>query len=190
MTERRAPDSPLPTQAAPIPAVPPANGARAVAVTDRPDGLVGVAIPSRNRTIRRRVLALYRECSWLTGADVAAAMRWATLGEKFRRLSEVLDKLPVVKVSSDDAEPRKALAELRALSGEMTKLESALGITATARAALGVNVNRLQDLASAMSADDGDVEALEGRIIERLSPGGGGLSPPSAPASTEGDDDE
>ena len=181
MTERRAPDSLLPTQAASTPAVPPANGARAVAVTDRPDGLIGVAIPSRNRTVRRRVQALYRECQWLIGADVAAAMRWATLGEKFRRLSEVLDKLPVVKVSSDDAEPRKALAELRALSGEMTKLESALGITATARAALGVDLNRMRTLDA----------AAEVQRLRRLQQGRSGPSSPSlAPATSEGDDGE
>ena len=130
------------------------NGSRAVAHAGRPTGLQGVAIPSRNRTIRRRVIALYRECSWLTGADVSAAVRWAVLGEKFRRLAELLDRSPeggVVKVSGGDLEPRKALAELRAISGEMTKLEASLGITASARAALGVNVTRLRDLASAMA---------------------------------------
>lgn len=142
------------TQAASVPAVTPQNGSRAVAPVDRPPALVGVAIPSRNGTIRRRVIALYRECSWLTGADVSAAVRWAVLGEKFRRLAELLDRSPeggVVKVSGGDLEPRKALAELRALSGEMTKLEAALGITASARAALGVNAGRLKDLAEAMS---------------------------------------
>ena len=132
-------------------AISPANGAGAVAHADRPDGLAGVAIPSRNRSVRRRVLALYQVCEWLTGADVAAVVRWAVLGEKFRRLSEVLDRLPVVKVSTDDAEPRKALGELRALSGEMTKLEAALGITAVSRSQLGVNVTRIQDLASQMA---------------------------------------
>lgn len=130
------------------------NGADAVAVTDRPDGLIGVAIPSRNRTIRRRVTALYRECEWLTGADVAAATRWAVLGDKFRRLAEVLDRLPneaaVVKVSKDaDLEPRRALGELRALSGELTKLENSLGLTAAARAALGVDVGRMRNFDAA-----------------------------------------
>ena len=149
--DNAGPEPKLSALRAPALAMPLANVSGTVAHEGRPGGLIGVAIPSRNRTIRRRVLSLYRECSWLTGADVAAAVRWAVLGEKFRRLAEVLDKLPVVKVSGDDAEPRKALAELRALSGEMTKLESALGITASARAALGVNVTRLQDLASAMA---------------------------------------
>ena len=133
------------------PAVLSQNGSRGVAPPDRPDGLAGVSVPSRNRTIRRRVVALYQVCEWLTGADVAAVVRWAVLGEKFRRLSEVLDRLPVVKVGTDDAEPRKALGELRALSGEMTKLEAALGITAVSRSQLGVNVTRIQDLASAMA---------------------------------------
>ena len=177
MTERRAPYQASMAQTANVPAAPPTNGSRAVSRTDRPVGLIGVAIPSRNRTVRRRVVALYRECVWLTGADVATAMRWAVLGDKFRRLAEVLDKLPVVKVSGDDAEPRKALGELRALSGEMTKLEAALGITAVARAALGVNVTRLQDLASAMSMTTPD--------------GGGGSIQAGAPAvPSEGDSDD
>ena len=150
------PEKPISALSGPVPAMRPQNGSRAVAHAGRPDVLIGVAIPSRNRTVRRRVLALYQVCEWLTGADVSAAVRWAVLGEKFRRLAEVLDRLPnesgVVKVGKDsDLEPRKALGELRALSGEMTKLEAALGITASARAALGVNVTRLQDLASAMA---------------------------------------
>ncbi len=153
MTERRAP-YPAPTaNAANVPAVPPVNGSRSVAHAGRPDGLIGVAIPSRNRSVRRRVLALYQVCEWLTAADVSAATRWAVLGEKFRRLAEVLDGLPaeaaVVKISSADLEPRKALGELRALSGEMTKLEAALGITAASRAALGVDVGRMRNLDAA-----------------------------------------
>lgn len=162
---------------------PPANGASAVAVTDRPDGLIGVAIPSRNRSVRRRVLALYQVCEWLTAADVSAATRWAVLGEKFRRLAEVLDRLPaeaaVVKISSADLEPRKALGELRALSGEMTKLEAALGITATARAGLGVDLNRMRTLDA----------AAEVQRLRRIQQGRGGPSSPSSvPASSEGDD--
>ncbi len=143
------PEKPSSALNANVPAVPSANGAGVVAHAGRPDGLIGVAIPSRNRTIRRRVTALYRDCEWLTGADVAAATRWAVLGEKFRRLAEVLDKLPVVNVSGGDAEPRKALGELRALSGEMTKLENSLGLTASARSNLGVNVGMIRKLDAA-----------------------------------------
>lgn len=151
----------------------PANGSGAVAHDQtaidtrsaaKPAPLDGVSVPTRNRTIRRRVYALYSTCSWLTGADVGAAVRWATLTEKFRRLSEMLDRLPeggTVKVSKGDLEPRKALAELRALSSEITKLETALGITASARAALGVNITRGLDLAQQMARSDG--RYIEGR---------------------------
>lgn len=154
MSESRAPEPVDVAGSAESRAVVVGNGAGTVAVTDRPDGLIGVAIPSRNRSIRRRVTALYRECPWLTGADVAAATRWAVLGDKFRRLAEVLDGLPheaaVVKVSKDaDLEPRKALGELRALSGELTKLENSLGLTASARAALGVDIGTIRKLDAA-----------------------------------------
>lgn len=146
----------LPT---PAPSAPPDNGSRAVALVGRPPGLEGVAIPSRNRTIRRRVFALYWECNWLAGGDISAAVRWAVLGEKFRRLAELLDRFPeggVVRVSVADLEPRKALGELRAISGEMSRLETALGLTAAARASLGVNLTHMKDLAAAMSSGDGD----------------------------------
>ena len=117
----------------------------------RPLVLQGRRIPSRNATARRHVIALYREATWLTGADLPAAVRWATLTVKFGRLAEALDRLPDGGVVKADGDPRKALGELRALSGEITKLEAALGITAAARAALGVNVARMGDLAELMA---------------------------------------
>ena len=126
----------------------PASGIEGRVREARPPVLVGHRIPSRNPTVRRLVVGLFAECSWLTRPDVPASVRWAVLSEKFRRLAETLDKLPgpsgVVKVSGGDMEPRKALGELRALSGEITRLEAALGITAASRAALGVDVGRLR----------------------------------------------
>ena len=121
----------------------------ALSVPDTPvSALQGRRIPSRNKSVRKLVARLFRECTWLAGADLPATVRWAVLSERFRRLAERLDGLPELTA---DNEPRKALAELRALSGEITKLEAALGITAAARAALGVNVGRLGDLAEQMA---------------------------------------
>ena len=158
--------------ASPLPTPTSANGSGVVPVStagsdvgkvteSRPEVLVGVRIPSRNATVRRNVVALFGECSWLSRADLPAAVRWGTLTEKFRRLAQLLDRFPeggVVKVTGGDLEPRKALGELRALSGELSKLEGQLGLTAAARAVLGVNVTRLQDLAAVMAegARDGD----------------------------------
>lgn len=133
----------------------PTNGSAAVAVIDRPPALVGVAIPSRDRQVRRHVVALFEFCTWLSRPDVAAAVRWAILSLKFRRLAERLDGMPDGGLLTASGDPRKALGELRALSGEITKLEQALGITASARAALGVNVARGMDLASQMAGNDG-----------------------------------
>ena len=135
-----------------------AGGDEGKVTESRPAVLVGVRIPSRNPTVRRNVVALFGECSWLSRADLPAAVRWGTLTEKFRRLAQLLDGLPEGGVVTIAGEPRKALGELRALSGELSRLESALGITAAARAALGVNVMLAQDLATAMAegARDGD----------------------------------
>ena len=171
MTERRAPYPAPTTQGASVPVEGPQNGGGAVSASaeigavggasrseNRPPALQGQRIPSRNATVRRYVVGLYEACSWLTVADLPAATRWAHLFDRFRRRAEILDRLPVVKVTSDDAEPRKLDAEQRATSTAMDRIEAALGITASARAALGVNVTRLQDLASAMAegARDGD----------------------------------
>lgn len=112
------------------------------AANHRPPPLVGRRIPSRSASVRRRVVALYDECHWLTGADLPAATRWATLHGRFQRIAERLDALPVVR---DDDEPRKLEGELRALSATLSGLERDLGITASARAALGVNIARIAD---------------------------------------------
>ena len=136
---------------------------------NRPPALQGVRIPSRNATVRRAVVDLYRVCDWLSVADLPAATRWGYLFVRFRRLADVLDRLPPVKVAGGDAEPRKLDAELRAFSMEMGRLETQLGITVSARASLGVDVARMRKLAQAGDpAPEADVEALEARIVERL----------------------
>jgi len=150
-----APTGPVPPVAAEdgaglVPVSAPSAGAGA-APEARPPALVGRRIPSRNSRVRRLVVALYFEASWLAGADLPAAVRWATLSEKFRRLAQHLDNLPEGGVVKVDGDPRKALGELRALSGEITRLENALGITAAPRAGLGVNLGRMEDLAVSMS---------------------------------------
>jgi hypothetical protein len=68
-----------------------------------------------------------------------------------------------------DGDPVKALAELRSLSMELSRLEASLGITAVARAGLGVDIGRMRRLANGASephADDVDVAELERRYVE------------------------
>ena len=130
------------------------NGSGHVSVSaSRPLALVGVRIPSRNAVVRRNVVALFRECSWLMRADVPASVRWGVLGEKFRKLAAHLDRLPDGGVVRANGDPRKALGELRALSAEVTRLEASLGITASARASLGVDLSRMKDLGALVAGE-------------------------------------
>ena len=113
--------------------------------------LSGVQIPSKDAKIRRLVVDLYTSCPWLSRSDVFSATRWAVLGTKFRSASEVLDRYPDGGVITQSGEPRKLLAELRALSAELSRLENQMGVSAVARSNLGVNLTRMQDLATLMS---------------------------------------
>ena len=102
----------------------------------RVPNLDGVRIPGKQpATIRRRVRALYAHCSWLQPADLNAVLRYVRIMDRFLRKMAYLDKLPPVRPDKGDIAPRKMDADLRADSAELTKLESALGITASARAA-------------------------------------------------------
>ena len=103
-----------------------------------------------------------------TPGDIYALTRWAHLYEIWKSIGERLDDLGPTK--ADGEEPRKLLSEFRAMSGELSRLEASLGITASARAQLGIDVTRLRRL-----ADDGqdrrpaaDVKELEQRIVARL----------------------
>ncbi len=127
--------------------------------TERPLVLVGIRIPSANENVRQLVVRVYQDSPHLQRADLLAVVRYAALTWKFRRLSEMLDRLPeggVVKISKGDLEPRKAVSELRALAGELLRHEAALGITANSRAALGIDLVRGHSLAELMSRPEGD----------------------------------
>lgn len=126
------------------------NAARAV-TTMRPEPLRGVRVPSRSMPARRLVVQLYEACPHLSRADLWTAVRWAELSLKFRRLSEYLDMQPEGGVVRMDGEPRKALSEFRQLADAISRHEQALGVSAAARASLGVNVGRMADLAALMA---------------------------------------
>jgi hypothetical protein len=152
----------------------PQNGSDAVKTSARPLALVGVRIPSRHVNARQLVVRVYEENPHLQRADLWAVTRYAELSWKFRRLAERMEEMPGGGLMRADMEPRKLLSELRVLSETLLRHERDLGITAAARAGLGVDLGRLQsmDLASAMSDDGADVTALEGRIVSRLQQGG------------------
>ena len=149
---------------------------KAVSLNSRPPALRGYRIPSRNAGVRRRVVGLYDACTWLTVADLPAAVRWAVLFARFVKMAEHLDKLPVVKVSDADAEPRKLDGELRATSAELSRLEQSLGVTASARSALGLNLTRMGRLAQdgpGDALDQADILTLEERVLSKLGVGTG-----------------
>lgn len=114
----------------------------------RPDVLIGVKIPTRNRQARRLVTTAFRECSWLGRSDLPAMTRLAELYVAIRRIAERLDRGGYTKA---DGDPRKLLGEWRTLMAEARQHEAALGLTAAARASLGVDLARGFDLARAMS---------------------------------------
>ena len=120
------------------------NGAGAVAQLGRPSALVGVAIPSRDRTVRRMVVDLYTRCPHLTAADIYAAARACHLYRKIERLGRDLEDRGLFRA---DGDPRKAIGEWRQLMAEARAHEAALGITAAARAAMGVDIAKGQGFA-------------------------------------------
>ncbi len=111
----------------------------------RASALIGVRIPGKQpATIRRRIHALYTQCPWLQAADVNAALRYIRIMDRFLKKAAYLDKLPPARPDKGDLAPRKLDADLRADSAELTKLEQALGVTVSAKMALGVDIGRLK----------------------------------------------
>ncbi|MCH7577242.1 MAG: hypothetical protein IH822_05555 [Chloroflexi bacterium] len=163
------------------PAVMPVNGAGVVAHTDRPPALVGVAIPGRDRSIRRMVVELYRENPHLPSASRGIVSDYCKVVRSAERVYQ--------RWQGKGFEPGRDADLFMKATAEARHHASVLGLTPVSMAALGVNLGRLQtlDLAQAMSADGADVLELEQRVLERLQPEGGGGSsgPPSAPASPE-----
>ncbi len=106
----------------------------------RPENLDGVAIPGgRTSTLRRVVFDVYSQCPHLGPADVRAVARYAALSLRFMRGERRLRELGDLTQAGD---PRKLVAEQRALSGELSRLERDLGVTVSARAGLGLDVAR------------------------------------------------
>ncbi len=137
-------DDQLSVVSAPQRATAPVNGASDVAEKGRQRRVLSPSRAVRNR-VREMILSLGYEP---TPGDIHALTRWAHLFEVWRRMAARLDRDGFLR---QDGDPKKLLAEWRALSAELSRLEAALGITAAARAALGVDVARMRDLAGAMA---------------------------------------
>ena len=137
-----------PVVPAPQGALPGPPGGRERRADVRPEALRGVRIPARTRQGRRWVYRLFTACPWLALPDVPAAARLGDLYAAISRVSARLDRDGLTTASGD---PRKLLAEWRALLAEARAHEAALGITAAARASLGVNVGKMADLAALLA---------------------------------------
>ena len=160
--DNAAPQAQLSALPAPARTPAPTNGTRAVSVSGRRN-----PIPHRNPTVRRRVRELEETLGYEpTQGDRYALVRWAHTYEKWRSIGERLDRDGDTR---QDGEPKKLLAEWRALSDTLSRLERDLGLTATARASLGVDIGRMRKLGQDDNgADDGDVVDMEQRIVKRL----------------------
>ncbi len=152
------------------PASPVQAAAVTVNVTARPAALVGVRIPSRNENARQLVVRVYEENPHLQRADLWAVTRYAELSWKFRRLSELMERMGDAGLVRQDLEPRKLLSELRALSDSILRHERDLGVTASSRAALGVDIGRMRRLTddAASPVSESDLLEMEERILARL----------------------
>ena len=118
-----------------------------------------------------------------TVADIAALIRWCRGFRTWRRLDERLEENGVAKA---DGDPTKWLQEWRAQSEALARLEGQLGLTASARASLGLDVSKMRRLSQGNGverADEGSVIELEQRILAKL-----GAGSPEAPEDYQRDE--
>jgi hypothetical protein len=111
-----------------------------------PREIIGAPIPTRDRTVRREVVRLYEANTHLAVGDVQAVTRYAHLAKLTRNAEKDLDANGLTR---QDGEPRKFGWLYLSFLKEARDLESALGLTATARAKLGVDVLRMENAALA-----------------------------------------
>lgn len=171
MSESRAPQPVDVAGSADGRAVVPKAGRRQVAHADRPPALMGVAIPSKDRTIRRRVVDRYRECPWLSAQDVGSVTTREHLFQHARNVSEIMRRLgDLGAYLRVDGEPKKIVDKYLGLVARLLAYDQALGLTPGSRLNLGIDTARMRRLAH----DDGErvsepeIAELEARLVDRL----------------------
>ena len=201
MTEFRAPYPAPVVKVAVTPTVPSDNGSGRVP-NGKPPRLQGVVIATNSATVRRRVYEAYWRWPLLPVESAPLVVALFDNTDRRRKLARARDALEArvkaktqpenrhLAVLTADEGVRQVEEEIRHKDTVILRQLDALGWTPTAMARLGIDLGRLQDRLSQDGVGElpEDVTELEGRIIERLQHGGGGSSPSSAPASTEGDD--
>lgn len=178
------------------PAVPSDNGSGRVP-NGKPPRLQGVVIATNSPTVRRRVYEAYWRWPLLPVESAPLVVALFDNIDRRRKLARARDALEArmkantslenrhLAVLTGEEGVRQVEEEIRHKDTVILRQLDALGWTPTAMARLGIDLGRLQDRLAPDGGDTlpEDVTALEQRIIEGL-----GSSPPSAPASTEGDD--
>jgi hypothetical protein len=104
----------------------------------------------RDRKVRRLVAKMKAAMSWLAPSDDPACRAWA---ECEILASHVFGDLVRNGLTTDQDEPRRLLSEYRGLRSLQLAYEKELGMTPSARAALGIQVKALMDV-SKMSLED------------------------------------
>ena len=166
--------------APPIGTPAPTNGTRAAKTTDRRElreigrerlrELGYHRIGKASQQVSDVLAELYGAAEWLGATDYQTALRLARLIVKHRALDEQLETHGLLKT---DGDPKKALAEFRQLSDTLLRHEERLGLPASARSSLGLNVarGRAFDAASRaqqLRAESEDVAGLEARVLRQL----------------------
>jgi hypothetical protein len=97
----------------------------------------------RSRRVRRLVQKMQATMPWLVPSDLPACRAWAELEILGSRAFAELDRNGVV---NDEGEPRRLLADLRALRQVQLAYERDLGMTPASRMALRVDDSRARNL--------------------------------------------
>jgi hypothetical protein len=111
-------------------------------------------IPDSDSTIRDRVAKIIPTMGYEpTYIDIAILCRWV---RGYRTWQALDDRLQEHGVARADGTPTKWLDQWRAQSDHLARLENQLGLSAVARAGLGVDIGRMRqlDLAAQMARTD------------------------------------
>ena len=140
----------------------PDNDAGGVARSDRPLALQGVALPGRDRTVRRAVLKMYEE-----NGHLPASARHAVANRC--RLERVIERA-YTRMLKNDLQPGRDMDLFMKAIGEARQHDRDLGLTPVSMAALGISLGHLRK----MAGEDGsqpipeDVKELEDRLLANL----------------------
>ena len=140
----------------------PDNDASDVARSDRPLALQGVALPGRDRSVRRAVLKMYEE-----NGHLPASARHAVANRC--RLERVIERA-YTRMLKNDLQPGRDMDLFMKAIGEARQHDRDLGLTPVSMATLGINLGHLRKMAGKNGSESvpEDVRALEERLVAGL----------------------